>query len=150
MSHTVRMPLSRLLPLLVLLVLCLPARAGQPLNLEQARIRLLPPPLPLAGYFVLHNQGPEAVTLVGAQSPAFARVMIHQAVTREGTASMRPVTELELPAGGRVSFAPGGYHLMLMQRQRALEPGEQVPVTLVFADGQRLEAAFTVQRPTAE
>ena len=38
-----------------------------------------------------------------------------------------------MPAGGTVSFAPGGYHVMLMNLVAPLEVGQSVPVTLTFA-----------------
>lgn len=142
----------RLLQLVVLLALplALAAQAEQALRLEEGRIRLLPEPLPLAGYFVLHNAGERPVTLIGAESPAFARAMVHQSVNDKGTARMQHVMKLPIPAGETVRFAPGGYHLMLMQRRQALEEGEQVPLTLLFEGGERLSAQFTVQRPGAE
>lgn len=43
-------------------------------------------------------------------------------------------------------FAPGGPHLMLIGLQRALEVGEQFPVTLHFDDGDSIALDVTVAK----
>jgi hypothetical protein len=46
-----------------------------------------------------------------------------------------------------VSFAPEGFHIMLMQPTRDIQPGDHVLLTLRFADGQSLQVQFEVRRP---
>jgi len=46
------------------------------LKVSEAKLRLLPGNLPAAGYFTLTNTGNQPVVLTGAQSPAFAQVMM--------------------------------------------------------------------------
>ncbi|HDZ58148.1 MAG TPA: copper chaperone PCu(A)C [Pseudomonas xinjiangensis] len=120
------------------------------LEVTDARLRLLPGDLPAAGYFSLSNTSGESVVLVGAESPAFERVTVHQSTQDKGMASMEPVPHLELAPGDAVEFAPGGYHLMLMERQSPLALGDEVTVTLVFKDGQRLPVMFQAVSPTAQ
>lgn len=111
-----------------------------------AWIRLLPGDLPLAGYFTLHNNGTKPLKLTGATSPAFNRIELHHSMTMHGMDKMKPIKAAVAPAGSTLTFAPGGYHLM-MWRSHPLKVGKQVPVTLEFADGQHLEVEFTVKRP---
>ncbi len=45
---------------------------------------------------------------------------------------MRPVAQIELPAGEAVELKPGGYHVMLIDLVAPLEVGSTVQVTLQF------------------
>jgi len=46
--------------------------------------------------------------------------------------SMRPVAAVEVPAGGEVQLKPGSYHLMLIDLQQTLAPGDEIEITLIF------------------
>jgi copper(I)-binding protein len=120
--------------------------AASPVSVSDAWIRLLPGDLPLAGYFTLHDEGPNALKLTGAKSPAFKRIELHRSMTLHGMEKMKPVKAVMVKAKGTLAFRPGGYHLM-MWRSRKLQPGKRVPVTLIFANGQQVRAAFLVKRP---
>lgn len=97
-----------------------------------------------AGFMTLANPDAKPDALVGAQSPLAREVQIHQSSMKAGIASMQRLDRVPLPAGGRVTFAPGGYHLMLMGLTKALKAGDAVPVTLIFASGARVKASFVV------
>jgi len=116
----------------------------QGISVRDARLRWLPGNRPLAGYFALDNAGQRPVRLVGAASPAFARVMLHRSTHRDGVAHMEHVDGVDVAPGKTLRFAPGGYHLMLMKRRHRLGPGDSVSVTLHFADGHQLTATFKV------
>lgn len=133
--------------MLLLISAALPLRAEWAIDVHDAWIRHMSGDRPMAGYFVMDNKGNEDRRLVGAASVAFGAVHIHQTVETDGTASMRPVESVTVPKSGRIEFQPGGYHLMLMQRQKELEVGDQVPVTLEFEDGGSQSVVFTV-KPT--
>lgn len=49
-----------------------------------------------------------------------------------GAMTMQPVSAVHLSSGERVSFEPGGYHVMLMGLVSPLEIGQTFQVTLVF------------------
>lgn len=121
------------------------AHADKAIDIKDPWIRYLPGDRPMAGYFVVENKGDTDRRLTGASSPAFGMVHLHKTVQRDGTATMEPVELVTVPALDRVVFAPGGYHMMLMRRQRPLEVGEEVPVTLEFADGASQAAVFTIK-----
>lgn len=98
-----------------------------------------------AGFMTVANPGKTADAIVSAASPLAREVQIHQSSMKNGVASMQRVTRVPVAAGGRVTFAPGGYHLMLMGLTKALKPGDTVPVTLTFASGATVKASFAVQ-----
>jgi copper(I)-binding protein len=140
---------TRLLPVLLAALLCAVwatgAWAASPTaQVRDARIRLLPGDLPLAGYFELTNGGSRTLTLTGASSPAFRRVMMHHSVHENGQDRMLPVAKMKIAPGKTIRFAPGGYHLMLMHRSRALQVGDSVPIRLHFSSGHDLEVKFKV------
>lgn len=115
------------------------------ISVEDGWIRALPPAIPSGGYFVLLNKSGKAVILTGADSPACGMLMLHKSDEKGGMSSMADVTEVSVPAGGKVSFIPGGYHLMCMNTKPSLKPGNTVPVTLAFKGGEKLTATFAVR-----
>lgn len=121
------------------------------LRIEQPWSRATAPGAPVGvGYFVLVNEGAVDARLVGGASPVAGRVMLHRSVEADGTARMEHQHHgVVVPAGGRVAFAPGGYHLMLMQLQRPLEKGDRVPVTLEFERAGTVEVELEVKGLTA-
>ncbi len=145
-----RFSLTFVLALVLAMAQSLAFAANKDLEVRDARVRLLPGDLPAAGYFRIQNRGSTAVVLVGAESPAYGEVMMHQSTRNGGTARMEHVGHLRLAPGASLEFAPGGYHLMLMQRRQPLAVGDEVTVTLVFKDGQRLPVAFRAVSATME
>src|SRR5690606_41575273 len=69
-------------------------------------IRALPNRLPSAAYFTLTNSGDRDAVLVGAQSKAFEKVMLHASKTVNGMAAMVHADKIEVPAGDSFQFAP--------------------------------------------
>lgn len=116
-------------------------------DVSNARIRLLPGDLPLAGYFDMHNTGKQTVSLTGASSAAFGGVMIHKSMHKNGEAMMMMVHKIDVAPGKTVSFAPGGYHLMLMHRKKDLKVGDKVVIELVFSNGHKMDVQFEVSKP---
>jgi copper(I)-binding protein len=183
--------------------------AGAGVRVEGAWIRVTTPDRPAAGYLTIVNDGDQPDALVGASSPAFAEVELHETVAMvspaasataspagmaSGTASemasgmtppssagtegmghggamaslmpgssggmasgggmtpaapsgsagmpmgMRPVAEIPVPAHGRQTLQPGGYHLMLMNPTGPVTVGSTIQLTLRF----RLAGEVTV------
>jgi copper(I)-binding protein len=121
--------------------------AGPPstadLVLKDGWMRSLPAGLPAAGYFSLHNGGSKDRVLTDAASPACGMLMLHRSDDKGGMTAMDDVSEVSIPAGGTLTFAPGGYHLMCMDAH--LKVGSTVPVTLRFRDGTTLQTQFAVR-----
>jgi copper(I)-binding protein len=122
------------------------ADSGPPgVSVRDGWMRALPSSVPSGGYFTLQNKSGKAVIVIGAQSPACGMLMLHKSEDKGGMSSMMDITEVPVPAGGSVSFSPGGYHLMCMDTTPALRPGASVPVTLQFKSGEKLTAQFSVR-----
>ena len=112
---------------------------------REAWIRWLPANVPSGAYVTLIKSGGAPQVLVGASSPDFAQISFHQTRTANGMSEMSAVDNLTVASHGSLRFAPGGYHMMLMQPRRALQPGDQVPITLHFADASSLLVLFDVR-----
>ncbi|MDR5813211.1 MULTISPECIES: copper chaperone PCu(A)C [unclassified Caballeronia] len=108
-------------------------------------IRAMPPTLPSSGYFSLANNGDTPVTLTDAQTPAFGMAMMHKSEMKSGTATMSPVDSVDVPAHGKLDFAPKGYHLMLEEPAKPLKVGSTIPLTLTFADKSTLNMNCSVK-----
>jgi copper(I)-binding protein len=123
-------------------------RPGEPsldIQVKEAWIRWLPANVPGGGYMTVINTGSAVRVLISASSPDYGEVGIHQTRIRNGMNEMRPVGSVELKPRIPVRFAEGGYHLMLMQPKRSLEPGDRVLITLRFVQGPSVEARFEVR-----
>jgi hypothetical protein len=122
--------------LLLVLALVFPASAFADLDISDARIKNLPPTVPVrAGYMTIHNPEPGAVTIVSVRSDAFASVEIHQSLMKDGMMHMEPVGELKVEAGTSTQLAPGGFHLMMMQPVEPTHPGDEIEIFLQLDNG---------------
>lgn len=143
-----------ILRLFILGLLALPCSlplhaATNKLDLSGGWIRLLPGYLPAGGYFTLHNHSDHSVKLIKAASPDYGNVMLHHSVESNGQSHMVKVNSVTVPAHGTLEFAPGGYHLMLMQPKASLKAGGKVDITLRFNDGEKLTAPFKLRPASA-
>jgi periplasmic copper chaperone A len=123
------------------------AQAGE-LTVSDGWIRALPGKTPAGGYFTLSNDSGRRMVLTGASSPVCGMLMLHKTDTASGMASMNDVKDVPIAVGQHVIFAPGGYHLMCMDPTAAVEPGNKVPVTLIFSDGTQVTNEFSVRNAT--
>ena len=72
----------------------------------------------------------DGARVVGVASTVANVVEIHEMKMEGSVMRMRAVPVLELPAGKAVELKPGGYHVMLMDLKRVLQPGEKFTVEL--------------------
>lgn len=70
--------------------------------------------------------------LVGVTTPLTKTAEVHNMKMENGVMKMFPVDGLDVPAGKTVRLASGGYHLMLLNLQKPLNPGDKVPLQLTF------------------
>jgi copper(I)-binding protein len=97
-----------------------------------------------AGYMTVTNRGTAPDTLTAIESPAAKKVEMHRSSMSGGLMSMQKIDSVLLPPGKAITFAPAGYHVMLVGLTKAQKAGDVVPATLVFASGARLKIEFTV------
>ncbi|EQD79643.1 hypothetical protein B1B_00104 [mine drainage metagenome] len=110
-----------------------------------AWVRWLPAGLPMGGYFSLRNLGKQPLQLIGAASPGYRMVMLHESTDRGGMERMMHVDQVSIAPGQSVHFAPGGYHLMLMHAASTVKPGTRVRIDLQFKGHAPYPVEFTVQ-----
>jgi len=139
-----------LLTVLLAMAACTALASDAMISVTHAWIRLLPGNLPLAGYFDLRNTSGHMLVLVGAESTQFARIELHRSMEMQGMDHMIPVKDVEVAAGARMEFAPGGYHLMLFGPRHSLKVGERVTIVFRFAHGQSQAASFVMRPAVAQ
>ena len=140
-----RHPVSVALLMALNLVASASEEAG--VSASDAWIREMPPGVTMmAGYMALRNNTSRPQVLVTANSPDFERVMIHRTIVKDGMASMVHTSQIELTTNASFIFAPGGYHLMLMNSKRTLRASDPVVINLEFRSGLVLPVAFEVRK----
>lgn len=126
--------------------------ATSELAVSQAWSRAMPPSAPTgAVYFVLENRGQQPQRLIGAQTSRAEKTELHTHVQQGDMMKMQQVEAVDVPAGGKVEFKPGGNHLMMFGLKQPLVAGESFPVTLQFEDGGEIttEVSIEVDAPAA-
>ena len=117
------------------------------ISVRDAWVREAPPGVAMmAGYMALRNNGSRSQVLVAASSSGFETVMIHRTIVKDGIAGMVHASQIDLLPNASLIFAPGGYHLMLMNPKRTLRAGDSVVINLKFRGGLVLPAAFEVRK----
>ena len=133
--------------LILALTLCAAASEVGSVSVRDAWVRESPPGVAMmAGYMALRNNTTRSQVLVGASSSGFASVMIHRTIVKDGVAGMAHASQVELAPTASLIFAPGGYHLMLMNPKRTLRAGDRVDINLEFRGGLVLPVAFEVRK----
>lgn len=104
------------------------------LSLTDLWTRASPPEAPAAaGYLTITNRGSEADRLTAASAPGADRTEIHHMAVVDGVMKMAAVASgIEIPAGGSITLAPNGFHIMFIGLKEPLVEGGKMPVTLTF------------------
>ena len=83
--------------------------------------------------------------LVGGSTPVAKRFELHTMAMKGDVMQMRQVDAIDLPAGQKVEFKPGGLHVMFIGITKPLAPGSKVPVTLKFERAGEVKTEFEVR-----
>ncbi|HSH83592.1 MAG TPA: copper chaperone PCu(A)C [Guyparkeria sp.] len=114
------------------------------LEVDSPWVALAPPGAQATAAFMeLHNPGDEPVDLVGVHAEGFQAIELHRSINEDGMHRMIEQKRITVPAGGSVSLAPGGYHVMLIGPERTLEEGEVLSLELRLDGGE----ALTIEAP---
>jgi copper(I)-binding protein len=98
------------------------------------------------GYFTVTNSGSTPDRLLSISSDISAKAELHEMGVKDGVMTMRPVSGgLEIPAGGKVALAPGGYHLMFIGLKQQPKQGEKFSATLTFEKAGAVTVEFAVE-----
>lgn len=91
----------------------------------------------------------ETTQLVGVRTPVAGNAEVHEMKMEADVMTMRPVGNLDLPAGKRVELSPSGYHIMLQDLKQPLAAGSAVPLTLLFRNAKGIESKLELKVPVA-
>jgi len=83
-------------------------------------------------YFQLHNHTQNADELLSASSNMADVLEIHESKMENDVMQMNTVSSLPLGAGEEVNFAPGGYHIMLVNIKQEFKDGDHIGIVLHF------------------
>ena len=111
-------------------------------------VRLTPGGMPMhAGFGRIQNACAMPVTVVGASSPSYGSVELHESRIVGGVSRMRAVPQLRIAPDSAAVLKPGGLHLMLMRPKSALKAGSRVAIEFDLAGGGKLRGDFEVRKP---
>ncbi len=103
------------------------------------------------GYLTIENTGSAPDRLVSISVPFAGRAEIHEMAMKEGVMTMRPLENgVEVPAGAKVEFKPGGYHIMFMELKQQLNQGDSMKGTLTFEKAGSVDVEFKVDAIAAK
>lgn len=94
---------------------------------------------PAVLYFTVRG-GSQPTRLVSAITQMNLRSELHESMTMNNMATMKPLNGVDIPAGGTVTFEQGGKHVMLYGMSSRVQPPQLVATEFTFADGTRLQA----------
>ncbi|MDO6513645.1 MULTISPECIES: copper chaperone PCu(A)C [unclassified Neptuniibacter] len=121
--------------------------ASADVTIENPYARAVPPgQMNSASFMVIHNTDSKAVSLLSASSSVAETVELHNHINEDGIMKMRQVDQIKLPAEGKVSLQPGGYHVMLIGLKQDLVEGTEIDMTLTFSDGSNQQLMLPVQK----
>jgi copper(I)-binding protein len=98
-----------------------------------------------AAYLTIANGGAKPDRLMSAACACAAKVEIHVMQEMKGMMMMGDAGPVEVPAHGKVTFHPGGRHLMLTGLKEPLLDGGQQEITLVFEHAGKVTASFNIR-----
>jgi len=128
------------------LAFCFSSFSYAELTVSKGHVRAVPPGQKVSvAYMTLTNNTALDIVLSGAQSPDFMSVNLHRTANIDGIMTMRAQDELRIEPSQSITLAPGGLHWMLMGLKGELKITDQVPITLVFADGSKQQLSLVVK-----
>lgn len=102
---------------------------------------------PAAGYLTIDNRGSTDDTLVFASSPDASSVELHETMPEmSGMIGMESVAQVTCPADATVTFAPGGYHLMITGLSAPLRSDDSFELDLEFEHAGTIVVQATVRQ----
>ena len=113
----------------------------------------LPPNAPtVAAYFVISNPGKADDRLLSVDSPITDKAQLHEHVMQGDLMKMQQVPNVVIPAGGKVTFAPMAYHVMLLnpKDRSLLSDDKRFPLTLHFEKAGNVTVEVAVQKKPPE
>ena len=121
--------------------------ASDTLIISDAWVRATPPgKMMTAGYASLKNVSKNVITITGVSAEIAGHTSLHETRIERDRSTMRPVAQLSIKAGERISLKPGGLHIMLMKLSEPLTDGQSIDICLELENNGSLCSAFSVAK----
>jgi copper(I)-binding protein len=121
--------------------------ASDTLIISDAWVRATPPgKMMTAGYASLENVSKNVITITGVSAEIAGHTSLHETRIERDRSTMRPVAQLSIKAGERISLKPGGLHIMLMKLSESLSDGQSIDICLELENNENLCSAFSVAK----
>ena len=142
------MALTKIFPLVLLLLMMPTINAADKLHVHDAWARETPPGTSvMAAYLTLQNPSASMYTLTGLSSSDFKRIEMHRTEQHDGMSKMLTVPQVILNGKGSIVFRPGGMHLMLIKPKKRLKAGDNITLTLFFTDEHSTKSSLEISLP---
>src|SRR5258705_3768238 len=99
-----------------------------------------------AAYVTLINNGNASDSLLSATTPVAEKVQFHSASEEHGVAHMREMQAVEVAPGARVTFSPGGMHIMVVGLKQPPKEGQTFPLSLTYKKAEKGEVSGAVAK----
>jgi copper(I)-binding protein len=99
-----------------------------------------------AAYMTLINNGSSGDRLVGATTPVADAVQFHSVSEENGVSRMREMRAVDVAPGGKVTFSPGGMHVMMVGLKQPLKEGQSFPLALSFEKAGKVDVMVSVAK----
>jgi len=103
-----------------------------------------------AAYLTITNNSSKEAILVSAASDIAGAVEIHQMSDTNGMMNMAMVSNVHIPAMGKITLQPGGFHIMLINLKKPVNKRDIIPITLHFQDGSSIMVNAVVKIEEAD
>lgn len=98
-----------------------------------------------AAFVGVKNTGTKDVKILTATSNVAKTIELHTSFEEDGIHKMRPVKSIDVAAGSTTELKSGGYHVMLIDLVKDLEPGQTISVTLNLDNGTTLTTDYKIK-----
>src|SRR5229473_5633312 len=99
-----------------------------------------------AVYLTLMNSGSASGRLLSATTPVADKIQFHSVSEENGVSRMREMRAVEVAPGAKVTFSPGGMHIMLVGLKQPLKDGQVFPLTLNFEKASKVDVMVSVAK----
>ena len=100
-------------------------------------------------FLSVDNTGATPDRLLRASTDVATSVQLHTHIKDGDIMRMRKVEAVDLPAGKKIVFEPGGYHIMLLGLKKKLVEGERFALTLEFEKAGKVTFDIAIDKPGA-
>ena len=132
---------------LTLALIASASHASGDLTVSEAWVRATPPgKMMTAAYGSIENKGSTDATIIGVSAAVAGHTSLHETRIEQDRSIMRPVMQLTIDAGQRVSLKPGGLHIMLMKLNEPLSEGQSIDICFELENNDDLCSVFSVAK----